>query len=100
MNTQEMGVSTIRLPDEQIECARNYPFTYISNAALRGLRRRYEALVKAKTGSVVELLFPTVLNQVIVDLLVRLYKEEGFELQESDFESSVEYNRYLKIIQA
>lgn len=100
MNTQSIGVGVIRLPDAQIECARSYPFTYIANAAMRGLRRRYESLFESKTGNVVELLYPTVLNQIIMDLLIRLHKEEGFILNETDFESSSEYQRYLKLIQA
>lgn len=94
MNIKEIGAD-MKLPDSEIECVRKYPFTFLANAALRGMRRRYEGKLKDRTGMEVNMLYPTTLNQVIFDLLQRLYVEEGFLLLESDFESKSQYENYI-----
>ncbi|WWV92022.1 hypothetical protein [Escherichia phage PJNS034] len=88
----------IRMPKDDIECERKYPFTYFMNAALRGMQRRYSEQASAKFGSEVEILFPTALSKMIHDHMVTLYQQEGFELAEEDFEDSEQYRKYLKLI--
>lgn len=88
----------IRMPKDDIECERKYPFTYFMNAALRGMQRRYSEKATQHYGSTVEVLFPTALSKLIHDHLVHLYKTEGFELLEEDFEDSEQYRKYIKLI--
>lgn len=98
MESIDDGVTLLRLPDSQIECSRNYPFTYLANAGLRGLRKYYEEAYEKNTGKRSQILYPTVLNQVIINQLVHLYKTEGFVIEEQVFESDALYQSYLKLI--
>lgn len=93
------SVSTdMKLPDKEIECVRKYPFTFLGNAGLRGLKRYYEERLLERFGVRANMLFPTTLNQVIFDTLSRLYTEEGFLLNEDDFESKAQYDLYIKAV--
>lgn len=91
-------VIVIRIPKSDIECARNYPFTYLMNATLRGMRRRYSEQATHHFGSDVDVLFPSALSKMMNDHLIHLYKSEGFELSEDDFEDSEQYSKYLNSI--
>lgn len=88
----------LRMPKNDIECERKYPFTYLMNATLRGVRRRYSEQATARYGSNVDVLFPTALSKLMHDHVVHLYKTEGFELLEEDFEDSDQYHKYINLI--
>lgn len=92
-------VITIRTPKADIECERKYPFTYMMNASLRGLRRHYSDMATKQYGRKVDIMFPTVLSKMMFEHLLHLYKTEGFVLTEDDFEDSEQYQKYLKLIQ-